>query len=117
MTSWRLAFACCAITLCSTSAQAEFCDGQQLLAGLDAVVKPHPQRSEQELVDASMAIGYVKGVCDAVEADTGRSPHKQGVAPGVLALDVRTYLRANPDALRKPAASVVVSALRGKYGK
>lgn len=108
---------CFVFVFCSTTARAEFYDGQQLLNGLEAFFKPHTQRSQEDLVNASMAMGYVEGVCDAVEMDTGRPPHQPGVVPGVLAGGVRTYLRNNRDVLNKPAAPLVVDALRTKYGR
>jgi hypothetical protein len=89
-------------------ATAEFKTGQDLQEGLQKWFKdPTP---DGDLIEASVAFGYVVGVVDAHTDITVCPP--DGATQGQLAQIAFKYLNANPEKLNLSADLLVVNSLR-----
>jgi hypothetical protein len=104
----------CMLLLDAPSAKAEFYNGKQLAEGLDDFFKPLEEVDKNGMFRGGAAMGFIKGVCDALE-DEGFDLAPENVTPGEIAVVLRDYLRRHRDELDQPAAALVRRGLEEKF--
>ncbi len=94
----------CTVLLAAASAPALALDGRGLMAVC---------QDEQDQMGQALCLGYLTGVTEAVTSVVPSSGvcAPEGLAPGDLRAALSRYVDAHPEALAKPAVSVVWSAI------